>query len=325
MPANLGPQYLAAEAHYREAITDEERLAALEEMMAYIPKHKGTEKMQADIKRRMAKLRDAIKSGSRGPRRKDIFRIDKEGAGQVVLAGPPNSGKSSILKAMSRTSPEIAEYPFTTRTPLSGMAQWENVQIQLVDLPPVSPESAQTWLWAILRMSDGLLITLDMGDDNVLSDYEDLIAFMEQNNVKVKNQGERQFTEKRAICAANKMDMPGAEDRLSLLREIIGDTMEIVPCSALTGDGLHELGAKMFFDLLDKIRVYTRPPGKKPDFTQPFILDRGITVLEAARDVHKEIAENLKYARVWGKGVFEGQMVPRDHVLHDGDIVVFYS
>ncbi len=174
-------------------------------------------------------------------------------------------------------------------------------------------------------MSDGLLITLDMGDDNVLSDYEDLIAFMEQNNVKVKNQGERQFTEKRAICAANKMDMPGAEDRLSLLREIIGDTMEIVPCSALTGDGLHELGAKMFFDLLDKIRVYTRPPGKKPDFTQPFILDRGITVLEAARDVHKEIAENLKYARVWGKGVFEGQMVPRDHVLHDGDIVVFYS
>jgi len=325
LPANLGPQYLAAEARYREALTDEERLAALEEMMATIPKHKGTEKMQADIKRRMAKLREAMKSGPKGPRRKDAFRIEKEGAGQVVLVGPPNSGKSSLLKAMSRTSPEIAEYPFTTRIPLPGMVQWENVQIQLVDLPPVAPESAQTWLWAILRMSDGLLVTLDMGDDNVLSHYEDLVSFMEQNNVRIKNEGERRFTEKRAICAANKMDMPGAEDRLELLKEIIGDAMEIVPCSALTGDGLHDLGAKMFFDLLGKIRVYTKPPGKKPDFSQPFILDRGVTVLEAARDVHKEIAENLKYARVWGKGVFDGQMVPRDHVLNDGDIVVFYS
>ena len=325
MPANLGPQYKAAEAHYRQAITDEERLAALEEMMATIPKHKGTEKMQGDIKRRMARLRESMKSGPKGVRRKEIFRIDKEGAGQVALAGPPNSGKSSLLKAVSRTSPEIAEYPFTTRTPLPGMAQWENVQIQLVDLPPVAPESAQTWLWAILRMCDGLLVVLDMGDDNVLTHYDDLIAFMEQNNVTIKNQGERQFTEKRALCAANKMDMPGADDRLSLLREIVGDRMEIVPCSAASGDGLDELGAKMFFDLLGKIRVYTRPPGKKPDFTQPFVLDKGVTVLEAAADVHKDIAENLKHARVWGSGVFDGQMVPRDHVLHDGDIIVFYS
>ncbi|MGI6632544.1 MAG: TGS domain-containing protein [Bacillota bacterium] len=325
MPANLGPLYHVAEEHYRQAITDEERLAALEEMMATIPKHKGTEKMQADIKRRIAKLKEGMKGGARGPKRRELFRIDKEGAGQVILAGPPNSGKSSILKTMTRAVPEVADYPFTTRIPLPGMAQWENVQIQLVDMPPLTPETSQPWVWAILRMSDGLIVVVDAGDDDVLDQTEELLSFMESNNVFIKNEGERDFKEKKAICAANKCDAPGAAERIELLKEIVGDKMDIVPCSTVTGEGLDVLASRTFFEVLGKIRVYTRPPGKKPDFTQPFVLDRGTTVLGAARDVHKEIAESLKYARVWGKGVFEGQMVPRDHVLNDGDIVVFYT
>jgi ribosome-interacting GTPase 1 len=321
----LGPLYHVAEEHYRQAITDEERLAALEEMMATIPKHKGTEKMQADIKRRIAKLKEGMKGGARGPKRRELFRIDKEGAGQVILAGPPNSGKSSILKTMTRAVPEVADYPFTTRIPLPGMAQWENVQIQLVDMPPLTPETSQPWVWAILRMSDGLIVVVDAGDDDVLDQTEELLSFMESNNVFIKNEGERDFKEKKAICAANKCDAPGAAERIELLKEIVGDKMDIVPCSTVTGEGLDVLASRTFFEVLGKIRVYTRPPGKKPDFTQPFVLDRGTTVLGAARDVHKEIAESLKYARVWGKGVFEGQMVPRDHVLNDGDIVVFYT
>jgi ribosome-interacting GTPase 1 len=325
LPANLGPLYHVAEEHYRQAITDEERLAALEEMMATIPKHKGTEKMQADIKRRIAKLKEGMKGGARGPKRRELFRIDKEGAGQVILAGPPNSGKSSILKTMTRAVPEVADYPFTTRIPLPGMAQWENVQIQLVDMPPLTPETSQPWVWAILRMSDGLIVVVDAGDDDVLDQTEELLSFMESNNVFIKNEGERDFKEKKAICAANKCDAPGAAERIELLKEIVGDKMDIVPCSTVTGEGLDVLASRTFFEVLGKIRVYTRPPGKKPDFTQPFVLDRGTTVLGAARDVHKEIAESLKYARVWGKGVFEGQMVPRDHVLNDGDIVVFYT
>ncbi|HHY75986.1 MAG TPA: TGS domain-containing protein [Firmicutes bacterium] len=325
MPANLGPQYLAAEERYRQAVTDEEKLAALEEMLATIPKHKGTEKMQADIKRRMARLREAMKAGSKGPKRKDFYRIEKEGAGQIVLVGPPNSGKSSVLKATSRAEPEVADYPFTTRMPLCGMAQWENVQLQLIDMPPIAPETSQSWVWAMLRMSDGLLIVLDAGDDDVLDHAENLLAFMEENNVFIKNEGERNFKEKKAICAANKCDLPGAGERIELLREIIGDKLDIVPCSALTGEGLDLVLSKVFFDVLEKIRVYTRPPGKKPDFSQPFILPRGTTVIDAAREVHKEIAETLKYARVWGKDVFDGQMVPRDHVLKDGDVIAFYT
>ncbi len=325
MPANLGPLYLAAEERYRQAITDEERLAALEEMMATIPKHKGTEKMQGDIKRRIAKLKESMRGGAKGPKRRELYRIDKEGAGQIIMVGPPNSGKSSILKAMTRAVPEVADYPFTTRIPLPGMVQWENVQIQLVDMPPIAPETSQSWLWAILRMSDGLLVVLDAGDDDVLDQVEYLLAFMKENNVFIKNEGERDFREKRAICAAAKCDMPGAGDRVELLRDVLDGRLDIIPCSTTTGEGLDTLASRMFFDVLGKIRVYTRPPGKKPDFSQPFVLDRGTTVIEAAREVHKEIAESLKFARVWGKGVFEGQMVPRDHVLHDGDVVAFYT
>lgn len=325
LPANLGPQYLAAEERFRQAITDEEKLAALEEMMQTIPKHKGTEKMQGDIKRRMAKIREGMRSGGKGAKRKELFRIDKEGAGQVALVGPPNSGKSSLLKVMTRAEPLVAEYPFTTRVPLPGMAQFENVQIQLVDIPPVAEETSQTWLWALLRLADALLIVLDAGNDDVLTEAEELLEFMKSNNVIVKNQGERAFNEKRALCAATKADMPGAAERIELLKEILGDKMEIVPVSAATGEGLEQLKAALFFDLLGKIRVYTRPPGKKVDYTAPFVLPAGTAVLEAAREIHKEIAETLKYARVWGKGVFEGQMVPRDHVLSDGDVVVFYT
>ncbi len=326
MSANLGPEFLAAKKRHEQAITSEEKLAALEEMLATIPKHKATEKMQAQIKRQMSKLKKELKSAAkRGPSRREFYRIDKEGAGQVLLVGPPNSGKSMLLKSVSKAEPEIAEYPFTTRMPLPGMARWENIQVQLIDMPPIAVESAQPWMWAMMRMADGLLLVFDMGDDDVLDHYETLINLMEENNVRIKNEGERNFTEKRAMCAASKIDAPGALTRLELFREIIRDDIEIVPCSALTGDGLSTLIARMFFELLGKIRVFTRPPGGKVDYTQPFVLDKGTTVLDAAAEIHKEIAENLKYARVWGTGVFDGQMVPRDHVLHDGDIVVFYT
>jgi small GTP-binding protein len=322
----LTPEFLAAKRRHEQAITPEEKLAALEEMLSTIPKHKATEKMQAQIKRQISRLRKELQSAARkGPARKEFYRIDKEGAGQVLLVGPPNSGKSMLLRSVSKAEPEVAEYPFTTRMPLPGMARWENIQVQLIDMPPITEETAQPWMFAMMRMADGLLLVFDMGDDDVLEQHENLMAVMEENNVRIKNEGERNFVEKKAMCAANKIDAPGALTRLELFREIIRDDIEVVPCSALTGDGLSTLVCRMFFDLLGKIRVFTRPPGGKVDYAQPFVLDKGTTVLEAAAEIHKEIAKNLKCARVWGTGVFDGQMVPRDHVLHDGDIVVFYT
>jgi len=324
MPANLGPEYLKAEERFRQATTDEERLLALEEMLATIPKHKGTEKMQADIKRRIAQLRREMQK-SRGPRRRDIFRIDREGAGQIVMVGPPNCGKSQLLAAMTRAQPEIAPYPFTTRLPLPGMVRWENVQIQLVDMPPLTRDTVQSWMWAVMRSADALLLVADLSDDDVLDRTEDILEFTRDNGVALVGTGETTFGKKRSLVAANKADVAGARDRLELLKEFVRDRLPVFPVSALTGEGLDALAKAMFFDLLGKIRVYTHPPGKKPDFSNPFILDAGTTVLEAAEEIHKEIAANLAYARVWGSGMFRGQMVPRDHVLQDGDVVVFYT
>jgi ribosome-interacting GTPase 1 len=177
---------------------------------------------------------------------------------------------------------------------------------------------------ALLRLADALLIVLDAGNDDVLTEAEELLEFMKSNNVIVKNQGDRAFNEKRALCARQRPICPRSrEDRASEGNPGRQDGDRA--CLSSDGEGLEQLKAALFFDLLGKIRVYTRPPGKKVDYTAPFVLPAGTTVLEAAREIHKEIAETLKYARVWGKGVFEGQMVPRDHVLSDGDVVVFYT
>ncbi|HLE60060.1 MAG TPA: hypothetical protein VI700_00845, partial [Thermoanaerobaculaceae bacterium] len=95
MPANLSPEYIDADKRYRQAGTDEERLMALNEMLSAIPKHKGTEKLQADIKSRIAKLKLDLKKEGGKPKRADPGYVKREGAGQVVLVGAPNSGKSA--------------------------------------------------------------------------------------------------------------------------------------------------------------------------------------------------------------------------------------
>jgi ribosome-interacting GTPase 1 len=325
VPANLGPQFKAAEEQYRQAATDEDKLVALEVMLSVIPKHKGTEKMQGDIKRRIAKIKEKLRSVKKGPRRKEQHRIEKEGAGQVVMVGPPNSGKSHLLKSMTRAKPEVAEYPFTTRVPMPGMARWENVQIQLVDMPPLAEEVIQPWYWSLLRTSDGILLVFDLSDDDLLEHAQATISYLESNNIFIDNTGEKDLIQKRVMCAANKVDAPASQVRLELLMDFTENRYETISCSAVTGEGLEMLKSRIFYGLLRKIRVYTHAPGKKPDFRHPFVLDEGTSVIEAAEEIHKEIAKNLKYARVWGKNVFDGQMVPREHVLHDGDIVVFYA
>ncbi len=322
MPANLTPEYLEAERRFKAAVTTEEKLAALEEMLATIPRHKGTEKMQGELKRRLSKLRteQASKPVSRAG---IIHRVEKEGAGQVVLVGPPNSGKSMLVRQVTRATPEVADYPFTTRVPLPGMMRFEDIQIQLVDLPPVHPDFPESWLYQIIRNADAAMLVVDLSDADLLEDLETTLAQLAKAKVQL---GEDALPDapgwlaKRTLLAANKLDASGALENLDVLKELYGARLRVLPISAETGQGLDDL-RRYVFCLLDVIRVYTKAPGKKLEWTAPYILKRGSRLLDLAAHVHHDFLTQLKYARLWGHGKFEGQMVNRDHVLEDKDVV----
>jgi ribosome-interacting GTPase 1 len=322
MPANLTPEYMEAERRFKAAVTSEEKLAALEEMMATIPRHKGTEKMQADLKRRISKLRteQARKPVSRAG---IIHRIDKEGAGQVALVGPPNGGKSMLVRQLTHAMPEVADYPFTTRVPLPGMMKFEDIQVQLVDLPPVHPDFPESWLYQIIRNADAALLVLDLSDPDLLEDLETSLGQLAQAKVHI-GAGEAPnvtgWLAKRSLLVANKLDAGGALDSLEVLKDLYGARFVILPISAETGQGLDEL-RRCAFNLLEVIRVYTNAPGKKLEMTAPYILKRGSRLVDLAAHVHHDFLSQLKYARVWGHGRFEGQMVNRDYLLADKDVV----
>ena len=322
MPANLTPEYLEAERRFKSAKTSEEKIEAIEEMMATIPRHKGTEKMQADIKRRLSKLRteQARKPVSRAG---IIHRVEKEGAGQVALVGPPNSGKSMLVRQLTHATPEVADYPFTTRVPLPGMMKFEDIQIQLVDLPPVHPDFPESWLYQIIRNADAALLVVDLSDPDLLEDLETTLLQLEKAKVQVGAGAARSDTGwlvKRSLLLGNKLDAGGALESLEVLKDLYGARFETLPVSAETGQGLEELRLSAF-DLLEVIRVYTKAPGKKLELTAPYILKRGSRLLDLAAHVHHDFLTQLKYARVWGHGKFEGQMVNRDYLLADKDVV----
>lgn len=322
MPANLTPEYLEAEKRFKSAKTTEEKIAALEEMQATIPRHKGTEKMQADLKRRLSKLRteQAKKPVSRAG---IIHLVEKEGAGQVALVGPPNSGKSLLLRRVTHATPEVAEYPFTTRIPAPGMMMFEDIQVQLVDLPPVHPDFPESWLYQIIRNADAALLVVDLSDPDLLEDLETTLAQLATAKVQLGHDDSPNapgWLAKRTLLVGNKLDASGARACLDILKELYGARFCIVPVSAETGEGLAVLGQAVF-DLLQVVRVYTKAPGKKLERTAPYILKRGARLVDLAAHVHHDFLTQLKYARLWGHGKFEGQMVNRDYVLEDKDVV----
>ncbi len=329
MPANLTPDYLAAEARFREAVTTEEKLAALNEMYATIPKHKGTEKLRADIKRRISKLREKDKQGKKG-RRFDEFHVEKQGAGQIVLLGPPNSGRSTLLSRLTSAEPEIADYPHTTRSPMPGMMEFEDISIQLVDTPPMFGEHTEGGVISLARNSDAVAVVVDASENELLDQIEET----RQETAKSRTilMGARSKDEelpigtvtRPALVIASKIDLPGAEDNLDVLREFYAAEFDICAVSALTGEGLEALRRAMF-DLLGIIRVYTKVLGKPPDLTKPFTIRRGSTLMDFAAVVHKDFVRRLRFARAWGKHHLDGAQIGRDHVLEDGDIVELHE
>src|SRR5215467_1405459 len=313
MPANLTPQYMEAERRFKQAGSVKEKVAALEEMMATIPKHKGTEKLQADLKKKMSALRKESEQTKKGGKR-ETFVVEREGARQLALVGSPNSGKSQLLRALTHATPEVAEYPYTTRVPIPGMLLFENVRLQLIDLPPISPEYTESWVPQIIRNADAALWVIDLGDDDVLDRLEETQTFLSEAHADLADQ--------KVLMVGNKNDAPGAAERAAIVREVHGNTFPMTTFSAATASPVEvEQFKRLVYDFLDVVRVYTKAPGKKPDFTDPYVVARGSTVLDVAEKVHRDFAENLKFARIWGEGKVDGIMVPRDFVIGEGDVL----
>ncbi|MFN3421258.1 MAG: GTPase, partial [Armatimonadota bacterium] len=302
MPANLTPEYLQAEEDFRKATTIEEKIEALQRMLALLPKHKGTERIQADLKRRLAKLKE-MEQQQRAKRGggADPFYIPRHGAGQVVAIGFPNVGKSALLSALSGVSLEVADYPYTTQRPYPVMMPYENLQIQLIDTPPIIDEVEPAFAGMVRRADEALLI-VDLSTDDCFEQADVLLKGLEARKVKlvkepVNDNPANPVVERTAILVGNKLDAPEAEDRFVLLRETYGDKLPMVAVSAKERFGLDELKL-MIFEGLRIIRVYSKPPGKEPQLDKPFVLKKGATILDFAEEVHRDFPERLKYARV---------------------------
>ncbi|WP_422930942.1 GTPase [Singulisphaera sp. PoT] len=326
MPANLPPQYSKAEEEYRKASTPAARLDLLREMFRLLPKHKGTEKLQSDLKKKISRARDEIDGAKSGGKKAGIsYRIPAEGAGQVVLIGGPNVGKSSILATLTNAKPEVAPYPFTTRAPYPGMMAFEDVRVQLVDLPPISADFYEPWVGNIVRSADAAVLVADLSDDDVADALEVVLTRLADSHTELVKDlpfdvEDETIQHVKTLMVANKVDAEGAHDRLDVLREWFSSRFSILPISTKQREGLDEF-RRGSYDLLGVMRVYTKLPGKPADRTNPFTIPVGSNVLDLAREIHRDFEQTLKFARVWGTGVFEGQTVKRDHELHDADVV----
>ncbi len=341
MPANLTPEYKAAEAAFRKERDPAQRLQCLREMLRVIPKHKGTDHLQGDIKRRIKELAEELERPKRGGAHGGPpLAIRPEGAAQLPLLGSPNAGKSLLHSRLTGSEARVAPYPLTTQYPEPGMMVYEDIHFQLVDLPAVAAEHPVPWLAGTLETADACLVVIDLADPACVEQTEAVQALLRARRVTLTDRWEPSGALTGGATAgdedpfalrlptlllANKADeLRDAAAELQAFLEVTGLPYPALPVSAKTGQGLGEIGPWLFTHL-GIVRVYTKAPGRPPSRSRPFVLRHGQTVEDVARLVHKDLARALKYARVWGTAGFEGQQVGREHPVADGDVVELHD
>lgn len=318
MPANLPPTYYKLKHQHEAAKTDEERLSLLEEMLRIVPKHKGTEKVVSDLRKRIAVIKKGESGrGGKGSGKKGYSEhIPKQGAGQLVMLGPPNSGKSQILANFTKAKSEVSPTPYTTTMPIVGMLPYENIQFQLIDTPSIMQDFISPSVLTLVRNADLCLGVVSLANDNLLDELDTVLSVFNEQR------GDEQNGELGYIVVANQLDTPGADERLDILSEFYGDDLPIYAVSAETGDGKAELLVGLY-EILDIVRVYPKAPGKQVERDAPIVLPNGATVLDAALGLHKDFAD-FKFARIWGPEWHDGQPVSRNDIINDGDVVEFH-
>lgn len=327
MPANLTQQYRKAEQSYRQASTPQEELECLQVMLVELPKHKGTDKMQAELKQKISRVKKELASpGKKDSGRGGGTRIPRQGAGRAIIIGGPNSGKSQLLAKLSNAKPIVAEYPFSTTQPMPGMMPWEDVTVQLIDTPPITVDVLDPVTLGLIRGADLVLLMLDLGSDDGGEQLLEVVNKINQTRTRLGtetriDEEDIGVTFTKTYLLANKIDLEEASDRRQFFSEFVDLPFEQFEISATEGIGLEPLAGRVY-QTMDVVRVYTKMPNKKePDMDSPFTLKSGQTLHDLALLVHRDIAKNLKGARVWGSQVHDGTPVKSDYVLHDRDIV----
>jgi len=386
MPTNLPPTAKKKWNEVTNAQTPQEKLEKLQEFLSLVPKHKGTARLQVQVKRQIKTLQRELeekkrrKTGRSGPR----FFLEKEGAAQVVILGPTKVGRSSLLTSLTNAKTEVSDYPYATLDPVPGMFQFEDLQFQIVEAPALIEGAAEGESWGqqtlgLARNADGLILMVDLSHDApkqldmVLNELEKARILIQKPRARVeierkhvgaglriivfgrliscnlreveallksyrildatvKIYGESTIDDvedaifestiyRPAIVVANKTDAEGAVKNLQELKRFLSGQLTIIPISCFTRDGLEKLGAEIF-RTLDVIRVYTKDPDEREPSSNPFILKRGATVADLAKQIHSDFIDRFAYARIWAKRLpFSPQRVGSSFVLEDKDIV----
>jgi ribosome-interacting GTPase 1 len=329
MAVNATPQYRKAEEEYRRAQSIPEQIECLEKMLVLLPKHKASEKVQSDLKTRLKEARAELAAEKAAPKKVKSYKFPRQGAGQVVILGSPNAGKSRLLAELTSAKPEVAPYPFTTREPQPGMMPWEDVTVQLIDMPPITDTYFEAYVPNLVRSADGVLLCFDGSSDDAPDHTAEVLRQIESRKTLLARQSgfvEDDLTQVRVntLLVVTRADDPGRADRVAYFDEMFPGRFEPVHVEFDRPDSASEL-REQIYRMLGVMRVYTKAPGKPADYKSPFTLPIGGTVEDLADRVHHELAAKLTHARIWGSGVHDGQSVGREHALSDKDLVELHG
>ncbi|MFO1020535.1 MAG: TGS domain-containing protein [Planctomycetales bacterium] len=330
MVTNITPQYSKAEEEYRRAQSTAEKIACLEKMLVLLPKHKASEKLQADLKTRLRLTREELDKEKRTAKKVGkSYEIPRQGAGQVVILGGPNAGKSRIVKELTNAEPDVAPYPFTTREPLPGMMAWEDTSVQLIDTPPITDTHFESYLINILRGADLVLLAFDGSSDDAPEQTLQAIQQIHERHTKLSDHTgfdpeDMGVVHLRTLLLVTRGNAPGVEDRLAFFQEMFPHSYEVIRVELDDVEEVTKLRNRIYREL-GVIRVYSKSPGKPADYRDPYILPEGGTVEDLAGKIHKDLAEKVKCAKIWGTSARDGQTVSKDHVLADRDLVEIHT
>jgi ribosome-interacting GTPase 1 len=299
---NQSPFYQKAEEEYLKATSDEERLACLEIMMKEVPKHKSSEKMRKNLTNRYKKIKSSLAKQKKSGKGSQIGI--KKADMQCVLAGFPNTGKSTIFQSLTSQETKTSPHPFTTYQPQLGTFHHQDAQIQIIDIPSFPNHDK-----SLVNSTDTLLLTIDN-----LDQIKKATDFLYRTHAKI-------------ILIFNKEDLLSETEKRKIeatLKSKHKKLSYIFLSNSSSKTKLTQLKRKIF-KTFPIIRIYTKEPKKDPS-KEPMILKKNSTFRDAAEKIRKGMSKKIKRARVWGpSSKFGGQVIGLEHHLKDKDIIEFQT